>query len=232
MFREGEFSIGYHRCDNDWGSADVSTYLRTDLSNAIMSRSNEQALALLRKIGYIGCLDGFGDANICFSECAAFYGVTEPYLRGAINRGQLRKIYPKDFYDVTISSEAQVEYLSCRGEMVKVAGRRVLLSPRFVLMVSMYISPVQSGQVVNQISGVIKALKRSTYRFPLVSDQATAVVKEEPVAQPSPVSAVVHEQAEQIEKPVVTDTVMISPEFFGKMVMSAAMELVKSRERA
>jgi len=186
-----DYLIGLSAVDCDLNDYRVSGVLRGDMVRQIMTGPNDLALATLSSVGPIGFVPGIGDNSIPLNEIAAFYSVTEKYLRSMLSRtGFTEKQYPQDvrrlhLYDIR-NAKAPIE--PCCVSMQKDANNLItyrvagaycqmkvslpktnyafnLYSPRFVLALGLMMVYTDKSPMEGNIKKTLLALKRGPYRF-------------------------------------------------------------------
>lgn len=192
----GQYLIGFSMADYDQTRYDMSGQLRCEVEKVILSRTNEQAFSILGTVDVIDHIPGAGENFIPLNGFANYYGVSEEYLKGVLNRRRyLQKNYPEDIkrvYATDIIRNPGVPLL--KDNYLKVPGRDDLLrcrlsdsygppcvsfpknksfliySPRIVLATALSLLYTDKSGENNTAKKVTLAIKRSDYR----------VVEEEP----------------------------------------------------
>lgn len=185
-----QYLEGFSKADYDMSRYDMSGQLRCKLEKAILSGTNEQAFTILSAVDAIDHIPGAGEKFVPLNGFASYYGVSEEYLKGVLNRRRfLQKKYPNDVKRIYASDISGNEGIPLsRDNYMKVPGRDDLIryrlsdaygvpcvslpkrnsfliySPKIVLATALHLLFTDKSGANNTAKKVALAVKRSDYR--------------------------------------------------------------------
>ena len=182
-------TLDFSKVDADIQDFRMSPTLRSALVEQILSRSNEEAIEVLQAVNNVRRVPGIGDCCITRHEVARFYGVSEEYICGLVNRlgyssaRKKRDVKKVDRFHLLAANPDIVEcdYQSELGyvqyRMKQSHANRVdfvlpdrssqflLFSPRIMLAMSLGMAYTEKTRVPGPIKCTLMAIKASNYRI-------------------------------------------------------------------
>lgn len=233
-----EYYTGYSQIDCNPTDHRVSGSMRGFIVDKILNGGNDEALALLSSVGQIEFVPGIGENSIPLNAFADFYGVSEKYLAGLLQRSRLIwKSCPNDITRMRLSDiiaakapltpccESQqkraddlvtyhINGSHCQMKVSLPKGRLFsLYSPRIVLAAALMMVYTDKSDVDGNIKKTLLAIKRSPYRF----IKKAEVEQMNGLNQPKPDDGI----------PVTAGgELRLSPELFTHMIKTAVKEAV------
>lgn len=188
--KKQQYLEGFSQADYDPTRYDMSGQLRSKLEEIIMAGTNAQAFSILSAVDVIDHIPGAGENFVPLNGFANFYGVSEEYLKGVLNRHKfLQKNYPDDVKRVYAADIVKDDGIPLvRDAYCKVPGRddlsryRLLdaygapcvslpkknsffiYSPRVVLATALSLLYTDKSDENCTAKKVALAIKRSDYR--------------------------------------------------------------------